>query len=1072
MSDPEIFISYAWKGESETLVDTICDAFAAKGYQVTRDKSSMTYKDSIREFMDRIGRGKYIIAVVSDKYMKSEYCMYEAYRMFQSPAFRERVFPIVLPDADIFSFRGQAAYLRYWDQEYKGLEAEYRSIANGSPTMVAPLTERLRDIEATTRFINDFMAAVSDMNVLTSQMHVELNFDQLLTAIEARIQDVEGKHDEIDIGAGLEKLEVEFPVRAPVLLNPYQEQVHRLRPFLRTEAKSLSDRARKERAEALLAINDLCLEVLDITFDALCAGVEPPAYDARSPFRGLQSFRPEDKDFFFGRDELTKQLVEKINAYPFLAVLGASGSGKSSLVMAGLVPALGLDHAIIRPGSDPLSALDANPEKPLIVVDQFEELFTLTRDQETRRNFCDRLLALKTKSKVVLTLRSDFMDEVAELRALNEEVQNHLVNVPPMDTDELRLAMEGQAGRVGLRFEENLSRQILDDVEGEPGAMPLLQHALWELWNRRHGRWLKAVEYRKSGGVKLAVTNTADKVYDAYPPAEQEQMRNLFLRLTRLDESDVRRDTRRRVLMHDLLPAGRDLPSTSLLLDTLVQARLIVMAGEGEQAAVEVVHESIIQNWSRLRDWINSKREFFIWRQARLMPALEKWQKTKEHFLDHEAAVEAKRWLAEQRSELSTIETEFIFHSLLRTPVDVTSWLPSFGSTEEILALLEPYWNDPAVAKRKLGVHALTALPKSDHEEEIIRRFESFVFDDPSLEVATLAAHGLCRRGEIERLTNILNREQLPRQKQDRLIHALASTRNLPEIGRQVPGLLRKHKRRTQWKATRLLVEGFQNDLALIFAITFLVGLFGNILISVFLQVIGEILLPPLGIRSNDPLGLFVSTIGSNDIMIVLIVGILAVIQVRLVDRLPLSRRHLRPAIAAALINSFLFIFLSWAGLVSDFPDVELKGLDVITFSISTNIASGIRELLTTLILAVFIVRTVFQRPLIFDRASIVESTLFASIKCSGLLQLASLPMSAVLQGLVLLANGRILDNLYSLSSNYEDLTVYFLAVSARGFLLITGDVLRLFIYLLGFYIGLNAAFPDLAVRKQLSESA
>lgn len=188
MNKPEIFVSYAWKGASEALVDQLCAPLAAKGYQIIRDKSAMTYKDSIKDFMDRIGRGKFIIAVVSDKYMKSEYCMYEAYRMFQSPAFRERVFPIVLPDADVFTFRGQAAYLKYWVAEYEALEKEYKSIAADSPTMVAPLTERLRDIEATTRFINDFMSAVGDMNVLSSQTHLDSNFSQLINAIETRMQ--------------------------------------------------------------------------------------------------------------------------------------------------------------------------------------------------------------------------------------------------------------------------------------------------------------------------------------------------------------------------------------------------------------------------------------------------------------------------------------------------------------------------------------------------------------------------------------------------------------------------------------------------------------------------------------------------------------------------------------------------------------------------------------------------------------------------------------------------------------------------------------------------------------------
>ncbi len=188
MSGNEIFISYAWKGASEAIVDDICVAFAAKGFTITRDKSALNYRGSIKDFMDRIGRGKFIIVVVNDKYMKSEYCMYEAYRMFQSPAFHERAFPIVLPDVDIFSFQGQTAYLKYWDQAYQAIETEYRKIAASSPTMVAPLTQRLKDIEITTRFINDFMAAISDMNVLTSEMHTESDFQILIQAIESKMQ--------------------------------------------------------------------------------------------------------------------------------------------------------------------------------------------------------------------------------------------------------------------------------------------------------------------------------------------------------------------------------------------------------------------------------------------------------------------------------------------------------------------------------------------------------------------------------------------------------------------------------------------------------------------------------------------------------------------------------------------------------------------------------------------------------------------------------------------------------------------------------------------------------------------
>ena len=419
-------------------------------------------------------------------------------------------------------------------------------------------------------------------------------------------RDLTGK----EIALGLERFESELPQRAPVLLVQFQEQVRHLRPSLKTPLVSLSKHARQERIEALSIINSLCLEALDISFNALCLGEEPPTYDARSPFRGLESFRPEDCEFFFGRNALTQKLVAKIQSHSFLAVLGASGSGKSSLVMAGLIPSLTLEYVIFRPGIDPLSLFESVEEKKLIVIDQFEELFTLTRDESTRKKFIGQLLRIAEQNKVVVTLRSDFLGDVAVYQVLKEEIQNHLEIVPPMNMDELRHAMEGQVDQVGLRFEADLSQQILDDVEGEPGAMPLLEHALWELWNRRHGRWLRASEYRAFGGVKQAITSTAEKVFSEYTNAEQEKIRDIFLRLTRLDNSDEGRDTRRRVLLNDLIPSGRDTDSASitLLLDKLANARLIVKTVIEDKIEIEVAHEALIRHWERLRNWLNEDR--------------------------------------------------------------------------------------------------------------------------------------------------------------------------------------------------------------------------------------------------------------------------------------------------------------------------------------------------------------------------------------------------------------------------------------------------------------------------------
>lgn len=436
---------------------------------------------------------------------------------------------------------------------------------------------------------------------LTSEALEKINGSSLLAGLKRELTGDE-------IAVGLKALETELPLRAPILLFQFREQARRLRLSQNTSSASLSELAHKELETALAQVNGLCVESLDISFNALCLGEKPPEYDARSPFRGLESFRVEDSEFFFGREELIKKLVGKIQAHSFLAVLGASGSGKSSLVMAGLIPALDMDHVIFRPGADPLGVLESAKDRPLIVVDQFEELFTLTRDDAVRKKFIFHLLKIAKEKKIVITLRSDFMGEVAEYRELNEEIQNHLENVPPMDSDELLRAIERQANVVGLRFEADLSQQILDDVEGEPGAMPLLQHALWELWNRRHGRNLRASEYRAFGGVKQAITSTAEKVYGECSKPEQEQIRDIFLRLTRLDDSDQRRDTRRRVAISDLIPSGGDAVSINLLLDKLASARLIVKTVNEGRTEIEVAHEVLIRYWGVLREWLSEDR--------------------------------------------------------------------------------------------------------------------------------------------------------------------------------------------------------------------------------------------------------------------------------------------------------------------------------------------------------------------------------------------------------------------------------------------------------------------------------
>jgi hypothetical protein len=374
-----------------------------------------------------------------------------------------------------------------------------------------------------------------------------------------------------------------------------------LRGLLGADATQLSDTARTERRKALEELDAMSKEALDLDFAALALGQDPPAYDARNPFRGLNPFRAEDRAFFFGRETLVEELRQRLATHPFLPVLGPSGSGKSSVVLAGLVPALTAAtvgaaaegqtlERDMRPGADPLARLDELLARlagspGVVVVDQFEEVFTLCRDEDMRVAFFDRMLALTAERPVVLTMRADFWGECAPYPELRTAMEAHQRLIAPLDAAELRAAIERQAGAVGLRFEADLAATILDQVRGEPGAMPLLQHALLELWQRRHGRWLLGGEYRTIGGVQGAIAKTAETLYAELTETEQEQVLDIFVRLTRLDEEEApnveRRDTRRRVSLEGLVPAGGDVAATKELVARLASAGLVVTSRSG-----------------------------------------------------------------------------------------------------------------------------------------------------------------------------------------------------------------------------------------------------------------------------------------------------------------------------------------------------------------------------------------------------------------------------------------------------------------------------------------------------------
>jgi hypothetical protein len=318
-------------------------------------------------------------------------------------------------------------------------------------------------------------------------------------------------------------------------------------------------------------------------------GAEAPT-PGEPPFKGLQYFEETDSDLFFGRELLTAKLVNRLRETQFLSVvIGASGSGKSSLVRAGLIPALKKGVVlpdgtkppegsadwqvhVITPAVHPLQTLateltrrtesvtaaatliDDLMQDPrslglflerqhpkghtLLVLDQFEELFTLCRDEFEREAFIDNLLTALHQSEghltLILTLRADFYAHLAQYPELREAVAKQQEYIGPMTTEELRRAIEEPAKREHWTFEPGLVDLILRDVGDEPGALPLLSHALLETWKRRAGHTLTLKGYADAGGVRGAIAHTAESVYQNLSSEVQAIARNIFLRLTEL----------------------------------------------------------------------------------------------------------------------------------------------------------------------------------------------------------------------------------------------------------------------------------------------------------------------------------------------------------------------------------------------------------------------------------------------------------------------------------------------------------------------------------------------------------
>lgn len=512
--------------------------------------------------------------------------------------------------------------------------------------------------------------------------------------------------------------------------------------FHRKEQRRIAEAARREAASQAEAAQPVrAPRALRFLADGKWS-IEGPQLEVASqwpeegspPYPGLRYFDEADAERFFGRERIAARLASLLEERPMLVITGASGSGKSSLVRAGLIPALrsgrvraggqqeeeelfppigseGWPVLLLTPTAHPFDALAASltrssesireavmlledlksdphsleffasriigpgdaRRKVLLVVDQFEELFTLCRDPAERQAFIQTLLAANPKGaasplRVVIALRADYYAVCAQYPGLREALSKWQEFIGPMDLDDLRRAIEEPARLGGWELEPGVAEQIMRDyverdfsMEGslqpEPGALPLLSHALLEAWQHRRGRLITLESYAETGGVRSAIAFSAEEVYQGHLSAEQKvSARRILLRLAELGEGS--REILRRAHIEELNASGGEAQDTEMTLRVLENAGLVTT----HEDQVEIAHEALIREWPSLRRWLEEDLESIHIRR-RLSEAAEAWQHAQ---LDTELLyrgarlVEAREWAEAHGDELNALEERFI----------------------------------------------------------------------------------------------------------------------------------------------------------------------------------------------------------------------------------------------------------------------------------------------------------------------------------------------------------------------------------------------------------------------------
>ncbi len=440
------------------------------------------------------------------------------------------------------------------------------------------------------------------------------------------------------------------------------------------------------------------------------------------PYRGLFAFREEDADLFFGREEFTANLVKALKRKRFIALVGASGSGKSSLVFAGLTPRLRQDPRVriisFRPGKNPFEALATAlvsflcqlcpsvslenilglPEdstttrlleldlaialeqnnqllhtilekfiqhefgiRLLLIADQFEELYTLCPEPQ-RQPFLELLLnaySFTPAFTIVLTLRADFYSYALSYRRFSDALQGAVQNLGPMNRKELRRVIEEPAKKMQVGLETGLTNQLINEINQQPGRLPLLEFTLTQLWSKQQNRLLTHQAYQEIGGVEEALANHAEAVYAHLSEADRQRAQQIFIQLVRLgDETEA---TRRLATREEVRTENWD------LVTHLASSRLVVTNHNEStsEETVEIVHEALIRSWERLEQWLLVDGDFLRWREQ-LRLVIRQWENSGHDqgtLLRAKALIDAQEWRNQRWQELNTNEIKFIEQS-------------------------------------------------------------------------------------------------------------------------------------------------------------------------------------------------------------------------------------------------------------------------------------------------------------------------------------------------------------------------------------------------------------------------